>query len=129
MGSPLPQIFDKGGGGIVEASVVDQCDRPPRFRCRSHGGGFLGGIGDVDAAVWKEPSQADRDEFDLFGMFIDDEDRHGFVRRHRPVPVVSRGFEQAQFQSGQIAPCAPLCETDRSAQAREKTICCAMVCE
>jgi hypothetical protein len=73
---------DEGRRRIWEGGLVDERHGPRVRRGLDHSVGLLGGIGDFDADVGKEPAQADGDEFDLFGVLVDEKDGYGFALRH-----------------------------------------------
>src|SRR5262249_45605962 len=81
---------------------------------RSHHGGFLGGVGDVDANLWKETSHTNRDELNLFSTLVDDEDRKD-ARGHRPRTwVASRPSKQVPRRTNRLR----LVDTNRTLRGR-----------
>ena len=48
---------------------------------------FLYGVDGFDAAVWNEFSEVERDQFDFFGVRIDEEDGNRLTLRHGTISV------------------------------------------
>ena len=79
------ELVDECRPPARKAAFVDQDDRPATRRCRGHTGGLLSGIGCVNADVVKKTTKANGNDFDLFGVLVDEENCYGLALRHRPI--------------------------------------------